>query len=161
MQEYRFDRDHNSPFRLARSILDRSAPAGRPDAARLSAVKKELDSDDPPTQRRALESLRKLDTSTRQAALEVVFKLAGQAKDQGVRDAAADIIRSEFGPAAYPAAQVDEIRKVSERHPTGTSSHPRQADGRLRLTVRVAANGCNFVVIKRDESQPKTFGPER
>src|SRR5208337_982900 len=82
VQEYRFDQDHNSPFRLARAIL-----------------------------------------------------------------------RSDFGPAAYPAPLVEQIRKLSECHPTGTSSHPRQADGHLRLTVRVAANGCNFVVIRRDEVQ--------
>ena len=161
VEKYRFDRDHNSPFRLARSILDRSAPVGGPDAARLAEVKKELESDDPPAQRRALETLKKLDTPTRQAALAVVFKLAGQAKDQGVRDAAAGIIRSDFGPVAYPAAEVEEIRKVSECRPTGTSSHPQQADGHLRLTVRVAANGCNFVVIKRDEVQPKGVGPDR
>ena len=105
VEEYRFDRDHNSPFRLARSILDRSATAGGSDAARLAEVKKELESNDPPTQRRALETLRKLDTPTRQEALEVVFKLAGQAKDKGVRNAAAGIIRSDFGPAAYSAAR--------------------------------------------------------
>ncbi len=84
VREYRFDRDHNSPFRLARSIL-----------------------------------------------------------------------RSEFGPEAYPATRVEEIRKVSECRPTATSSQPRQDNGHLRLTVRVAANGCNFVIIKRDESQLK------
>ena len=158
VQEYRFDRDHNSPFRLARSILDRSAPAGGSDAARLAEVKKELESNDPTTQRRALETLRKLDTLTRQEALEVVFKLAGQATDQGVRNAAASVIRSDFGPAAYPAVQVEKIQAVSECHPTGTSFQPRQADGHLRLTVRVAANGCNFVVIKRDAAQPSGVG---
>ena len=33
--------------------------------------------------------------------------------------------------------------------------------GVIRLTVRVAANGCNLVVIKRDEVQPKSAGPDR
>ncbi len=161
VQEYRFDRDHNSPFRLARAILDRAAPAAGPDAARLAEVKKGLASDDPPAQRLALETLKKLAAPTRQSALAEVFKLAGEAQDKGVREAAAGILRSDFGPAAYPAALVEQIRKLSECHPTGTSSHPRQANGHLRLTFRVAANGCNFVVIKRNEVEPKGDGANR
>ncbi len=161
VEEYRFDRDHNSPFRLAREILDRSAPGGAPDAASLAKVKKELESGDPPAQRRALETLRKLPAPTRQAALAEVFKLAGEAKDKGVREAAAGMIRSDFGPAAYSAALVEQIRRVSECRPTGSSTHPRPADGHLRLSVRVAANGCNFVTITPDTVQHKGVGPGR
>jgi hypothetical protein len=154
VEEYRFDRDHNSPFRLIRAILNRPAPGGQPDTARLAEVKKGLESDDAAAQLQALETLPKLDAPTRKAALEEVFKLAGQAKDQEVRDAATAIIRSAIGPVAYPSAEVEEIRKQSGCHPTGTSTHPRQAHGHLRVTVRVAANGCNFMVIKLDEVQP-------
>jgi len=108
VEEYRFDRDHNSPFRLARAIL-----------------------------------------------------LAGEAKDKGVRKAAAGMIRSDFGPAAYSAALVEQIRRVSECRPTGSSTHPPPADGHLRLSVRVAANGCNFVTITPDTVQHKGVGPGR
>jgi hypothetical protein len=85
VEEYRFDRDHNSPFRLIRAILDRSV-AGR---------------------------------------------------------------------AAYPAAEVEEIRKACECHPTARFRVPREANGHLRVKVKVASNGCNFVVIKAAEVHPK------
>jgi hypothetical protein len=158
VEETRFDRDHNSPFRLIRAILDRPAPGGQPDAARLAEVNQGLESGDPAAQLRALETLRQLDAPTRQAALPAVFTLAGRAKDQGVRDAATAILRSAMGPVGYPAAEVEAIRKQSGCHPTGTSTQTRQANGHLRLTVRVAANGCNFVVIRPGEVPPKTSG---
>ena len=161
VQEYRFDREHNSPFRLVRAILDRPRPGGQPDAVRLAEVKKGLESDDPAVQLQAIETLMKLDAVAHRATLEAVFTLAGQAKDRRVRDAAAAIVRGALGPTAYPAVEVEEIRKTSECHPTSTSSHPRQADGHLRFTVNVASNGCNFVVIKRHEGQPQGDGPDR
>ena len=54
VREYRFDRDHNSPFRLARALRDRPAPGGQADAARLAAVTRDLEGDDPAAQREAL-----------------------------------------------------------------------------------------------------------
>jgi hypothetical protein len=161
VQEYRFDRDHNSPFRLARAILDRPASDGQPDEARLAEVRKVLEGGDPVSQLRALEALRTGDAPTRRAVLEAVFRLAGQAKDQRVRDAASAIVRSSFRPEAYPATTVEELRKQTECHPTGTSSRPRQPDGHLRITARVATNGCNFLVITPDERQPQGEGPDR
>ena len=110
---------------------------------------------------RALETLRKLDPATRQAAGGGLQ--AGRA-GQGPRGPRGG--HGHHPERARPRrlsrrAEVEEIRKKSECHPTGTSSHPRQANGHLRLTVRVAANGCNFVVIKRDEAQPSGVGRAR
>jgi len=116
---------------------------------------------DPAAQRKALGTLRDLDAATRQAALAVVLKLVGQAKDQEVREAAQGVIRSAFGPEVYPRAAVEEIRKKSECRPTGTTLRQREADGRLRLTVRVASNGCNFLVVGREEPPRKGNGPGR
>jgi len=149
VEEHRFDRDHNSPFRLARALRDRPAPSGPADAARLEAVTRALEAGDPAAQREALGTLRELDAATRQAVLPVVLKLAGQAKDQVVREAAQSVIRSALGPESYPRAAVEEIREKSECRPTGTTLRQTEADGRLRLTVRVASNGCNFLVIGR------------
>ena len=161
VQEYRFDRDHNSPFPLAHATLHWTAPGGQPEATRLAEVKKAFETDDPAVQLRALESVKKLAAPTRQAALEVVFKLAGQAKDQRVATQPRPSSVARFGPVAYPTAEVEEIRKKSECHSTGTSSLHRQANGHLRLTVHVASNGCNFIVIKRDGVLQKGDGPDR
>jgi hypothetical protein len=86
--EYRFDSDHNSPFRRARVLRDRPPPA------------------------------------------------------------AAN--RSPLAPQAYPRAEVEEIQQLTRCRPTATSTRCREADGRLRLTARVAAGGCNFLIIRPD-----------
>ena len=161
VREYRFDRDHNSPFRRARTLRDgprRGGPAG---AARLAELTRALEGDDPAAQREALESLSGLDLATRQAALATVLKLAGQANDPEVREAATDVAREALGPVAYPRAEVEEIREWTECRPTRTTSRLREADGRLRLTARVAANGCNFLVIDPDGGDPGEPGPDR
>jgi Glycosyl hydrolases family 39 len=103
VEEYRFDRDHNSPFRRIRSVLDGRARGSQGEAARAAKVKKDLE--------------------------------------------------NPFAPVAYAAALVEEIRAMSACGPTRTSSQPRQANGHARLTARVGANGCNFVVIRPGSGQ--------
>jgi hypothetical protein len=148
VEEYRFDRDHNSPFRLIRAVRDLPAAGGPSDPVRLAEVTKPLESDDPAAQRQALETLRKLNPATRQAVATVVFKLAGQAKDQAVREAALSVLRDALGPVAYPRAVVDAIRERSQLVPTGISTLSIQPNGGLKLTARLMANGCNFLIIR-------------
>jgi len=81
VQEYRFDRDHNSPYPLINQIL------GTPRGARL--------------------------------------KLA---------------------PSVYSASQMDQIRHATECK-AEQAVHPIEADGHLRLTAHLEANGCEFLVI--------------
>jgi hypothetical protein len=159
VQEYRFDRDHNSPFRLARSLLDRPAPGGQLAAARVAEVTDGLESHEPATQLKALETLKTLDSSTRQPALEAVVKLAVQTKDQRVREAAGELIRSALGATSYSPAEVEEIQQKCACQPTRTTSHARQPNGHLRLTVRVLSNGLNFVVINPADGQPRRPAP--
>jgi hypothetical protein len=93
VQEYRFDRDHNSPFRWARALRDRPAPAKKPGPGR-------------------------------------------------------DPILEAFTPPAYPRAEVEEIRRLCECRPTGTTTRSLDPDGRLRLMVRMDGNGCTFLIIE-------------
>jgi hypothetical protein len=161
VREYRFDRDHNSPFRRARALRDGPHAGGQADAARLAEVTRALEGDDPAAQREALRALAGLDPATRQAALATVLRLADRSKDPGVRQAATAVVRGALGPVAYPRTEVEQVRELTECRPTGTSSRPREADGRLRLTARVAANGCNFLVIDRDQGRPEGGVPGR
>lgn len=155
VREYRFDRDHNSPFRLARELRDRPSSGGKADPARLSAVARDLEGDDPAAQRRGLEALPGLDPASRQAAAAAVLTLAGQAKDPGVREAAVAVLKTALGPVAYPRSEVEKLRESSRERPTRATSLPRHGDGRLRVTARVAGNGCNFLMIGPDD------GPSR
>ncbi len=72
-----------------------------------------------------------------------------------------DMIRARFGPVAYPPSggrgNPGEGQASSDRHVVVSP----QANGHLRLTVRVAGNGCNFLVIKRDGVLPKRDQPDR
>ena len=143
-------------------LRDGGLRGGRADTARLAELTRALEGDDPAAQRAARsKSLSELDPATRQAALPAVLRLAGQSKDPGVREAAADVARKALGPVAYPRAVVDQIRESTECRPTRTTTRPRGADGRLLVTARVAANGCNFLVIDRDDANPVEAGPGR
>ena len=86
VEEYRFDRDHNSYFREGRALRQRAAQA-TPDGQHAH----------------------------------------GQ---------------------AYSPDDVERIRRLAECHATASALLPRPADGRLRLTARVAGNGLNMILIR-------------
>ena len=52
-------------------------------------------------------------------------------------------------PPSRGRGDPEEVRVSSDRH---VAASTRQADGHLRLTVRVASNGCNFLVIGREKT---------
>jgi hypothetical protein len=84
VQEYRFGRDHGSPFRSIKQILSspRRGPGGVP-------------------------------------------------------------------PAAYTRADIEQVRRACQLQPT-RSAYPHDADGHLRLKIRVDGNGCNVLTLGPD-----------
>ena len=160
VREFRIDRDHNSPFHLARTLRDQP-PGPRADAERVAKLTRDLEGNDPAAQRAALAALARLDPASRQPALAAVFHLVGQSKDEGVHAAAQGLLKDALGPPAYPRAAVDQIRAQSECRPTATTTRPRDPDGHLRLTARVAGNGCNFLVIGPDDGRREEEGADR
>ena len=94
VNEYRFDRDHNSPFRLARDLRDRPAAGARTDPARLASVTRDLEGSDRNARLKALAALSSLDTTARQALVPVILKLAGQDKDPDLRATAKKLSRA-------------------------------------------------------------------
>jgi hypothetical protein len=148
VQEYRFDRDHNSPFRLMRALRDRPATAGAADRARQASALRALELGDVAAQHQALGTLEKLGPSMLQAAAPALMKLAGEAKDPQVREAAREVIRKALTPPAYSRAEVEEVRRTCECRPTDSAVRSREADGRLRLATRLAGNGCTFLIIE-------------
>jgi hypothetical protein len=151
VSEYRFDRDHNSPFRLARVLRDRTASASRTDPARLAAVTRDLEGSDRNARLKALAALSSLDTSARQALVPVILKLAGQDKDLDLRAAAKKALESFFAPASYSRAELDQIIKKCTLIAGATTLHRRRPDGRLQLATRLAVNGCAFLTIEPDK----------
>jgi hypothetical protein len=149
--EYRFDRDHNSPFRLAQTLRDQPASGPRTDTSRLAEVTRALEGTDRAAQREALATLSKLDTAMRQTLVPAVLKLAGQEQDQEIRVAAQQAVKSAFAPAAFSRIEIDRIQKMRECHSTKTESRPSQPDGRIQVTAHLAGNGCTFLKIEANE----------
>jgi hypothetical protein len=151
--EYRFDLDHNSPFRLARALRDRPVSGPSTDPAALAAVRRALEGTNRDAQREALATMFKLDTAARQTLVPTILKLAGQEQDQVIRAAAQKALASFFAPAAYSRAEIEQIQTMCEYHSTEPTTRPRQPDGRIKLTIRLAGNGCTFLRIAPDALQ--------
>jgi hypothetical protein len=155
VQEYRFDRDHNTYFHEARPLRDRTARAPEADAAQTDALARALQSNDPAAQRDALQTLKGRGFSAVLAVLPIVQKLAANTRDESVRTAAQAILFDLLADGtAYSRDEVEQIRRLSECHPTATATHQPQPDGRLHLTARLAGNGLNVVVITQEKKPP-------
>ena len=57
--------------------------------------------------------------------------------------------RKALGPVAYARPEVERIRELTACRPTQTTSLSGGTGGRMQVTARVAAKGCNFLVIDR------------
>jgi hypothetical protein len=165
IQEYRFDQDHNSPFKQATVLRDRPEKTVATDAGRLATVIRALQGSDRAAQRDALATVPRLDAAARRAAVPAVWKLAGQDDDHGIRDQARDVLKALSGPVAYTPDEIEQIRKLCECHPTerlaARGLEPRlepPADGRIRITNRVAGNGCVFLKIEPDYGRGDKVG---
>ena len=147
VEQFQFDREHNSPFKAARTLRDRPKAGGAVDAARLTALIRDLEGADRAAQREALARVHELDSSGRQAVMPAILKLAGQDRDAAIRDLAKDVIKTMFAPAAYARAEIERIQKLCECRATGKANWPREGDGPLCVTTRVLGNGCVFLKI--------------
>jgi hypothetical protein len=147
--EYQFDQVHNSPFKLARTLRDRPSTVIAADSAPLAEVIRSLEAGDLAARRQAIAQVSMLDAAGRQAALPSILKLAGQEQDPALRALASDALKTLFAPPAYPRAEVEQIQKLCEVHPSGTAKAVREPNGHLRITTRIAANGCVFLTVDR------------
>jgi hypothetical protein len=97
--------------------------------------------------------LSSLDATARQTLVPTILRLAGQEQDQDIRAAAQHAIASFFAPAAYSRAEIDQIQKMCECSSARPTSYPRQPDGRIQFTTRLAANGCTFLKIEPEDAR--------
>jgi hypothetical protein len=150
VEEYPFDRDHNSPFRMARTLRDRVSPGKSTDPGRLADVSHIIEGNDRAAQRKALAEFAELDPSARKSLLPAILRLAAQEQDLDLRAMAQKALESAFAPVAYSATEVTRIQQMCEQHSSRTTSRPREPDGRIRINARLAVNACTFLRIERD-----------
>jgi hypothetical protein len=148
VQEYRFDKDHNSYFRLGRELRDRP-PDGSPTPAQAEALRaalRDMESDRPATQLAGLEKLAGLGPAAA-PAVGAVYELHGRSGDGDVKEKAAAVLKRIRAAKSYPAAVVKQVEDLSALRQTGASA-AEVADGSVTLHVPVAGNGANYLVIE-------------
>jgi hypothetical protein len=147
--EYRFDKDHNSYFRLACDQRDR--PAAAPDPTqekRLAEALRELESDEAAMQLAGLEKLAALGPAAASSA-GALYQLAQKATDNRLKDRAGETLKRILAPKSYPADVVKKVEELSILRPTGSSRLEVGPDGAAAVKVRVAGNGAAVLEIKR------------
>lgn len=160
VREYRFDKDHNSYFRLGRELRDGTSAGdattsgGKPGGAggELDATIRALESEDRET---VLVALKKLGSFGRDAssALGPMVNLVQSTQDEAVRSVAIAAATRITAKECYHADTIKEVEALASLSASGTYSHKVNSDGTLDLTVRVSGNGVNFLVIGPDSDQ--------
>jgi hypothetical protein len=154
LTEYRFDREHNSYFQAVKELVRRSTqlpPADREQIAKQLAA---LRSDDRAARQDALKKLPTLGPAALREALPAAIEIALEAKDDQLRADIEELVRAIFlgGAAveAFPADDVERIQQLAVARATAESLVPRDANGTLRVTVRLAGNGANVLILEPD-----------
>ena len=154
VEEYRFDQDHNSPFKLARSLRDRPAairsrrprPTGRDRAlARRMRSRRPAQGPCDRAQARHRGPAGGLagDLETRRA----------RAGSRGATHWQTPRSRRCLRRRPTPRAEVEQIQKLCECHSTSAVVQPTRARATSKLTTRVAGNGCVFLKIEPETGQ--------
>jgi hypothetical protein len=151
VQEYRFDKENNSYFRLGVRLRDRQ-PGGphvrRLTQAEVDKLAADLRADDRATQLAALKELASV-APLPDEIIASAFQLYERTDDAIVRAAIEQVGQQiQNRQVCYSADEVAQVRELSLLRVTRQSSQLADTDGTLRLPVTVAANGANFVVIK-------------
>jgi Glycosyl hydrolases family 39 len=150
VREYRFDKDHNSYYRMARRLreqADAPRPAEPGQARRLQEALDELGSAERAAQLAALDKLAKLGPAASSAA-GTLYEFLEKAEDPALRERATAVLKRVTASRAYPAAVVRQVEELAALHTTGRTLAKVGADGRLTLTVRVAGNGANYLFVE-------------
>ncbi|MCP4785345.1 MAG: hypothetical protein GY903_30355 [Fuerstiella sp.] len=149
--EYRFDKDHNSYFRLGSSLRDAPDAAGaEPDAKALEELQSTIDllhADSVETQITGLRRLGELGPAAK-SALGSIFECMKGAEDPRIQTEAIGAIMQINLPKAFPAEVIEEVEQLSHMRPTGSTQCKIDSSGQLELNAQIGAGGVNFLVIE-------------
>jgi hypothetical protein len=150
VREHRFDKDHNSYFRLAHRLGSEDAMKTSVTATQAVGLQEVLDELASKRRESQLAALMKLEGLGQGGTFAAgpVFVLLGKTDDPTVRERATAVLKQITAPKKYPASVVREVEKQAALQQTGVQQLQVDSSGRLSLTVRVAANGANFLVIE-------------
>jgi hypothetical protein len=158
VSEHRFDKDHNTYYREGLKLRDR--PAGRPGLRRATPAEVErliedLQSGNCETQIAAVKKAASLGDPPEEilvAALELYERTRDKDVRAAIEAAGRQVQKRQVCYTPEEAAQVEDLSKLRI---TKQSRHKTDADGNVCLTLTVAANGANFVVIQPRSGERK------
>jgi hypothetical protein len=151
VDQYAFDKVNNSYYQLGRELRDRPVSDDLAPEVAQSLIA-DLTGDDRDAQ---LAAIRRASSAGRlpQELLIAAMQLYENTTDQEIRD---EILRAgrriHARQVCYRPEDVNRIRELSTLHGTNQSTH--SVDGQLRLTIDLAGNGVNFVVIRPATNKP-------
>lgn len=149
LEEYRFDKDHNSYFRLGRQLRDQQFGEAA-DARRLTRIQnalRQIGSDRREEQLAGLDRLAELSPPSSWVG-GAIFQLYEKSADAAVRGKAFQTLMRLNAPRAYPASAVAKIEELSRLRSTAAHTCTIGDDRRLVLPVRLASNGANWIRIQ-------------
>jgi hypothetical protein len=149
VREYRFDKDHNSYFRLARPLRDADGAAAPPAdaAARLERAVAALTTGGRASRRAALDDLAALGPAAASAA-GAMLEFAQKSDDAGLRARAMRALERVTGSPPCSGKVARQLEERAALHTTGSATRPVGADGQLSLEIDLDANGANFLEIE-------------
>ncbi len=150
VREYRFDKEHNSYFHVAKSLRDkgRSQEKRRPSA---EVVKQLLAGLTSTIRTEQLAAIHKTATfnDVPESVLLAAFQLHQSTEYEVVRTAIEEAGRKIMSrPGCYASEDVARVKALSELQVTGRSRHSAKTGGKFALPVSIKANGASFVVIE-------------
>ena len=154
LTEYRFDKDHNSYFRLGRQLRDKwvHAPEDANRSARLEEIIRQLESGSRDEQLSAMDRLAELGPLAVQGTGALAAVIQGT-KDTVIINRAIEIFQRIEKATVYPAAEVQKIEELAALRPTNETSQSVSADGVLILRGKLSANGANWIRVEKEEQQ--------
>jgi hypothetical protein len=152
--EYRFDKDHNSYFRLARSLREERIMASLNPTAetkdRVQAAIRMLESGEKSAVLEALKELSDLGPAAKPAAAAPLYLLLQSTSDDDIRAKVTEAAVRFQARESFSSNILQQVEVLSELQATGTSAHSVDAQGRLLLKVPISGNGANVVVIEHE-----------
>lgn len=151
IEEYRYDQRHNSYYELARRLRDQppdaaaSARLPAEDVPRLVAI---LTGNDREAQLAAIQQLtryRDVPEPVLVAALQLHQATTHEDIRLAIEEAGKKVMNRQ---ASFTPADAERIEQASRQQVTDRRRAKAGADGSLRLTVPVSANGSTFVVLR-------------
>jgi Glycosyl hydrolases family 39 len=148
VEEYRFDADNNSYYRLARELRDgpSGAASGRSKAAAFEEALRDLEMERRDAHLAGLKILSDLGPTASDAA-SAILRLHQRSTDEGVKEAAAATVKRIMTPKHYPAAVIKEVQKLAELRRTAFSTQE-VLGGTMVVKAPIAGNGLSVLVLE-------------